>query len=202
MISEQLRELDDSTIYWTLGGKPVTEEVRTCNDTVAEPHGAPRERVEPVDMARLSTSSLLQENIVVIDLGQSFGTSHLPKNYEPATAMNYVTPEARFESIISPASDIWALACAIFEIRAGSPLFEPFLGSNQDILKQTAETLGKLPESWWNSFEDRELCFKENGEPKPKEVQEFYWLLARAPSDRGCGTSEWGTMRHMSMKGQ
>ena len=43
MISEQLHELDDSTIYWTLGGKPVTEEVRTCNDTVAEPHGAPRE---------------------------------------------------------------------------------------------------------------------------------------------------------------
>lgn len=102
MISEQLYELDDSTIYWTLGGKPITDEVRTCNGTLAETHGAPRELVEPVDMAHLSTSSLLQENIVVIDLGQSFATGHLPKDYKPFTAIHYESPEARFESIISP----------------------------------------------------------------------------------------------------
>lgn len=103
MIFEQLYELDDSTIYWTLGGKPVTDEVRTCNGTLAETHGAPRELVGPVNMAHISTSSLLQENIVVmIDLGQSFATGHLPKDYKPFTAIHYESPEARFEFIISP----------------------------------------------------------------------------------------------------
>jgi len=177
IISEQLHELDDSTIHWTLGNKPVTNEVRTCNGTLAETHGAPRELVEPVDMARLSTSLLLQKNVVVIDLGQSFATGHFPKDYESATTIHYVSPEARFESIISPASDTWGLACAIFEIRVGSPLFEPFLGNSQDILKQTVHTLGKLLEPWWNTFENRELWFEENGETKPKKVQEREGVL-------------------------
>ena len=145
----------------------MTDEVRTCNGTLTKTHGAPRELVEPVDMARLSAS----------DLGQSFATGHLPKDYEPATAIHYVSPGARFESIISPASDTWGLACVIFEIRVGSPLFEPFLGNSQDILKQTVQTLGKLLEPWWNTFENRELWFEENGEPKPKKVQEREGVL-------------------------
>ena len=64
---------------------------------------------------------------------------------------------------------MWALGCAIFEIRAGSPLFESFFGSDLQILLQTVRTLGRLPDPWWDSFERRAMWFEEDGEPKRAE---------------------------------
>ncbi|KAF9511351.1 hypothetical protein BS47DRAFT_1346871 [Hydnum rufescens UP504] len=107
-------------------------------------------------MTRLSSPSLLKEDIVLIDFGQSFFADHPPPNYAPATPLHYLSPEAFFESRTSFPSDIWALGCTIFEIRAGSPLFDPFLGSDTLILKQIVEVLGKLPEPWWSSWEARQ----------------------------------------------
>lgn len=37
--------------------------------------------------------------------------------------------------------------------------------------------MGKLPEPWWHSFENRQLWFEENGKPKPKELQECEGVL-------------------------
>jgi serine/threonine protein kinase len=120
----------------------------------------------------------LEENIIVIDFGQSLATNRPPKDYKPATAIHYMSPEARFETRVSPASDIWALACTIFEIRAGFPLFDPFLGTA--VVRETVETLGKLPEPWWSAFEHRHLWFEENGEPKPREIQKLEGVLLPA----------------------
>lgn len=69
-------------------------------------------------------------------------------------------------------SDIWALACAIFEIRAGFPLFEAFLGGDDEICKEIVTTLGKLPEPWWGAFENHHLWFDEDGKPKAQEFQQ------------------------------
>ncbi|KAJ6451500.1 hypothetical protein C8R47DRAFT_1259480 [Mycena vitilis] len=63
--------------------------------------------------------------------------------HKPGTVMNYLSPEARFENRAGLEADVWALGCAIFEIRAGFPLFESFFGKN---------------------------CFEEDGEPKSVEV--------------------------------
>lgn len=69
-------------------------------------------------------------------------------------------------------SDVWALACTIFEIRAGFPLFEAFLGGDDEILKEIVATLGKLPEPWWSAFENHHLWFDEDGKPKAWELQQ------------------------------
>ncbi|KAF6744625.1 hypothetical protein DFP72DRAFT_857324 [Ephemerocybe angulata] len=37
---------------------------------------------------------------------------------------HYMSPELRFDGRIGLPSDIWALACVIFEVRTGSPLFD------------------------------------------------------------------------------
>ena len=84
---------------------------------------------------------------------------------------DYLSPEAHFEGKIGPPSDIWALACAIFQIRAGSPLFDAFLGGDDEVLKEIVATLGKLPELWWGAFENRHRWFDEDGEPKAPELQ-------------------------------
>jgi len=67
-------------------------------------------------------------------------------NSVPATPLHYLSPEAYFESKLGFASDVWALACTIFQMQAGFPLFDPFIGSVASILKQVVETLGCFPD--------------------------------------------------------
>ncbi|KAM6496499.1 kinase-like protein [Amanita muscaria] len=159
-----------------------TEEIVTLDDSLC----VPRELVAPVDAACLSSPSLLQENIIVIDFGQSFATNHPPKDYKPATAIHYFSLEARFENRISPASG------TISEIRVGSPLFDPFFGNDTTVVWETVETLGKLPEPWWSAFEHRYMWFEENSRSprKFKSRKQSYCRQSRAPFNRSCGRSE------------
>jgi serine/threonine-protein kinase SRPK3 len=169
-LSDELRQWSTGDVYRILGS-PEMEDVVNRDGSPAGPF-APSQVVAPIDITRLSSPSLLKEDIVLIDFGQSFFADHPPPNYAPATPLHYLCPEAFFESRTSFASDIWALGCTIFEIRAGSPLFDPFLGSDTLILKQIVEVLGKLPEPWWSSWEARQSWFDdETGEPKPAEEQ-------------------------------
>lgn len=72
------------------------------------------------------------------------------------------------------------LGCAIFEIRSGFPLFSSFLGGDADILRQTVEMLGRLPDPWWGRFKERALWFEANGEPKSIQDQESAGALLHA----------------------
>ncbi|KAJ7850041.1 hypothetical protein B0H14DRAFT_3108724 [Mycena olivaceomarginata] len=154
-----LEEVDDA-IYRRLGS-PQIEEV---SGSPLRPH-APANLVEPIINSKLTEASFLKETVVVIGFGQS---------YAPGTTMSYLAIEtlgrAGFEA------DIWALARAIFELRAGFHLFELFLGSDTDILRQTVEVLGRLPDPWWASFEERTQWFEDDSEPKSAEAQEHAGL--------------------------
>lgn len=177
-VSDQVCRWSDNEVYAILG-EPETEEIVTRDHSPPAPC-ALQELVSSIDSASLSSPTLLQENIVVIDFGQSFATNRPPKDYEPATAIHYTSPESRFEDRFSAASDIWGLACTIFEIRAGFPLFDPFFGDTQEVNIQTVEMLGKLPEPWWNAFEHRQLWFEENGEPRSMKIQKQEGILLPA----------------------
>jgi len=146
-------------------GRPVTEEIETLDNSPPGPH-APHELVQSIDNYDISSPSFLEENVVVTDFGQSYDITAPPKDYTPVTALHYFSPEARFDKIVTPASDIWGLACTIFEIRAGFPLFTSFLASESSVLQEIVSTFGKLPEPWWSKFEKRHMWFEENGEPK------------------------------------
>ena len=136
--------------------------------------------VAPIQNRKMSHASLLQETIIVSDFGQSYVAACLPPSYEPGTALNYQAPETRFEGRAGFEVDIWALGCAIFEIRAGFSLFESFMGSDVDLLKQTVETLGRLPDPWWSAFEQRGFWFGEDGQPKSEQDQERAGVLLKA----------------------
>ncbi|KAK9483125.1 kinase-like domain-containing protein, partial [Lipomyces starkeyi] len=80
--------------------------------------------------------------------------------------MSYCAPEVYFERKMSNWSDVWALGCIIFEMRAGRQLFESFLGGPHEVLLQIVQILGKLPEPWWSSWDKRHVYFDEDGKPK------------------------------------
>lgn len=45
-------------------------------------------------------------------------------------------------------SDVWALGCTVYEIRAGSILFPCFWGDWGEVLQEIVNSIGKLPSPW------------------------------------------------------
>ncbi|EPS98286.1 hypothetical protein FOMPIDRAFT_130103 [Fomitopsis schrenkii] len=174
-LKDHVSRWSDSELYPHVGA-PETEEVRTCTGEPPGPH-APTSLVAPIPAPALAYAAFLQERVIVADFGQSYALASPPEDYEPGTALHYLAPETRFEGLAGAAADVWALRCALFEIRAGAPLFEPFLGSDTDVLRQTVAMLGRPPDPWWAAFTERMLWFEEDGQPRSVEVQKRDGIL-------------------------
>ncbi|KDR77273.1 hypothetical protein GALMADRAFT_246586 [Galerina marginata CBS 339.88] len=166
-VSDEVQKWSANYVYQTLGS-PEMDEVQTLDGSPPSPF-APQQCIAPIDISLLSSPWFLKEDVILIDFGQSFFANRRPPDHTPATVFHYLSPEGFFDSEVSFPSDVWALACAIFEIRAGTPLFDPFLSSRDLILKQVVETLGKFPEPWWGEWMARKTWFDEAGIPNPVE---------------------------------
>ena len=88
---------------------------------------------------------ILTKNITIIDHSESFFVK-FPPSHELHTTNHHTAPEVLFGSDASFHSDIWALGCLIYEIRAGCPLFlssidNPLLEAVYNIL----QLLGRIP---------------------------------------------------------
>jgi serine/threonine-protein kinase SRPK3 len=86
-------------------------------------------------------------------------------------------PEVIFDNLVSPASDIWALANTMHQIMTGGPEGRTAIPSGaapriDDVLRGIICVLGKLPDKWWNRWERRLEFFDEQGECK--ESWPFY----------------------------
>lgn len=123
---------------------------------------APSYVVEP---ASTPDVKLLTHNALLVDFGESFPFAKPPRAEDIGIPLMYRAPETIFESTVSPASEIWSLACLLFEIRAGNPLFTSIIGGRDEIIQQMVQMEGKLPEPWWQSWEKRCVCFDESGRP-------------------------------------
>ncbi|KAK9234416.1 protein kinase [Lipomyces kononenkoae] len=156
-------EWTDQDVYQRLG-YPVPAEVRLCSGELNDLVSAPKYVVESARLPDLE-STWLTEKIVLVDFGQAFMLQTPPCGTAVLTVA-YAPPEVIFESKLSVWSDIWALACTIFEIRAGFQLFEIFSGTSREVLRHMVEILGKFPEPWWSSWEERNVYFDDDGKPK------------------------------------
>lgn len=155
----------------------------------------PARLVAPIDNALLTNPNLLQEEIVVIDFGQSFCMSRLPTDYKPATVPHYLSPEARFEGKIGAPSDIWALGCTIFEIRAGFPIFETFFGGDDEVLMQTVATLGSCRCHGGTPSETDTYGSTSKEYPRPRSFRRFSCIRRRRLSFKSWRVSALTTYR-------
>ena len=121
-------------------GRPIRELVVSNSDEPLGP-SAPQFLYEPVDIMRLLPRAT--GNIKLIDFGNAFFANNPPKSV--GTPACFRAPELILENKFGKESDAWALACTIFEIRAGNPLFPAFMGGTAEALWQIGHALGNVP---------------------------------------------------------
>ncbi|KAI5862584.1 kinase-like protein [Durotheca rogersii] len=123
-------------------GPPRTAPLRTCSGRAPGPRG-PDYVVAPLDFCAPSTN-LLSGEICILGRGQP---STPPPAAPPDVWAPHLAPEVAVAGGAGPASDVWALGCAIFRIRSGEDLFCD-TGCADDGLRQIESALGPLPDAW------------------------------------------------------
>ena len=94
-----------------------------------------------------SHQATLEKRIKIIDFGEaSFSNEERKKLHTP---MPFRAPEPFFDEGVGLPSDIWALACTIFDIFGKRSLFEAFIPDKDSMILEMNSTLGMLPDRWW-----------------------------------------------------
>ena len=132
------------------------------------PEGVPTYAIPPVWLGEDSNCIPLSDaEILLTDFGLSFQPSTTPRFHRRCYEGTLLPPEAYFlpREPLSFPLDIWALACAIWELIAIRPLFGAFMcdPTADHMIKQHVNLLGKLPPEWWQRWDARSKFFNEEG---------------------------------------
>lgn len=151
---------------YELYGEPVLEPVNRLDDQKL-PLGVPQHGIIPVWLGEASENiTLLEARVLLSDFGEAFSPAQ-EKRFKSHTPLLIRPPEVRFEPTkpVTFSSDIWTLACTIWDIIAQKSLFEGFLTNEDDMTCQQIDALGQLPTEWWEKWEARRDKFTQQGEP-------------------------------------
>lgn len=105
----------------------------------------------------------------VINLGFQNIKSYL--KFQSHTPLAGRPPEARFEPYkpLSFPSDIWSLACSLWNIIGQASLFDNMFATEDSITCGQVDSLGMLPREWWDIWDGRHTKFTEDGKPINRE---------------------------------
>ena len=135
-------------------GIPIKDEIFLISGDKPS-NSAPKYIVQPTSFSSVA-SEHVYEKILLIDLGEAFfQLSPPPKGV--GTPVSYCSPELILQGKASASSDIWALSCTMFEMRAGFPLFESFIRSSNEVLREMIRILGTPPKPLWPFLEQHEI---------------------------------------------
>lgn len=120
------------------------------------------------------------EPFALLIFGQSLNADKPPSGL--GIPMPYYPPELCFGYAPSRATDVWALACCIFEVQTQRLLVSPVFDSFEFLLGTLRYTLGPLPLEWKTRYSDdcASADFKGQG-PLPNwfdEPEYLEWPLA------------------------
>lgn len=100
---------------------------------------------------------------------------------ELGTPLTFAAPEVFFRDALTPACDVWALGCLLFEILTTFPLWGCLL-HQYEVIEQWINAFGPLPERWWAKRHNSLDTFLASG--KPRERPPLCTMIAR-DLDRG-----------------
>lgn len=136
----------------------------------------------PIWMGKASKNIEMPEAEVLLgDFGESFMPSSTDRLYSNSPP-SFRQPEARFPSTpLGFPADIWSLACLVWDVLGQRPLFESWMATDDEVLADEVDLLGKLPPEWWTRWEARSGFYAEDGEAG-----------IRLAPERPPGTVRWG----------
>ncbi|MCJ1347973.1 hypothetical protein MMC31_006203 [Peltigera leucophlebia] len=119
---------------------------------------------------------LLTKNITIVDHSESF--FKFAPSREDRRSYHYTAPEVLFGWNPSFHSDIWALGCLIFEMRAGYYLFSTAIDNPPlEAVGQIVELLGKTPSSWNNVRFNEEGYLERDGCQNPETFDDVITIF-------------------------
>lgn len=133
---------------------PVTRLDGMPLDETAPPHA-----VLPVWLGKQSEDVTPTDAKVLLgDFGESYMPSQEVRRH-CNTPIRYRAPEAQFPDGSPPlafSSDVWSLGCTLWGVVGQSPLFDPWVLSEDEVLNDQTDLLGDVPAEWSLSHQSHE----------------------------------------------
>lgn len=165
-LPKSIDELSSGQLYQKYGQPNVEPFVRLDGKALSD--GVPTHGVVPIWLGKGSELVAPSEaKIFVTDFGESFLPSITQRHYSNTPGV-LAPPETYVHEPLSFPSDIWTLACTLWDILGQRPLFEGFNPSDDWMIKEHVDALGKLPCDWWQEWSARERWFTEEAKRKPE----------------------------------
>lgn len=144
-----INELSVEALYEKFGEPVRVPVVRADGNQLNS--GVPSDCIKPVWLGKTSDEIILSDaKIMLIDFGESY-IPDLRARHESNAPPTHQPPEALWdkETPMSFPSDIWTLACSLWDLVAWFPLFKSYFSEKGNITAEQLAVLGKLPRGWW-----------------------------------------------------
>ncbi|KAF3897624.1 SRSF protein kinase [Trichophyton interdigitale] len=187
-LPEDINRIKDATTLYRRFGEPITKPVVRVDRQPLDV-GVPTHVHCPIRLS-VRSDEIMDSHLPI--MLSDFTSSYYPSRTRQIisrTLPHIVPPEAFFidehkkdESLSFP-SEIWTLACTVFDILGGGG---PFSVMGGGILQDQASALGKFPEPWWSQWEERAEFFTDDGAsivfPNSKDSLEdrYDWFVTAA----------------------
>ncbi|KAI5795807.1 kinase-like domain-containing protein [Geopyxis carbonaria] len=185
-----LAGMSEAEVYRVFG-VPQLERVNWCtsNTGPVTPH-APEHVVYELSFNGIRAQALLAPCVYIIDFGVAYPLATPPGDDGVGIPERYAAPESLvlFQRLGAP-TDLWALGCCVYAIRAGCALFYVFINPLFEVLSDVVGALGPLPQELADGLERIIAQCKENGRTE-------YMVTYQGPGDEfisyteDIGTSE------------
>ncbi|KAI0115513.1 kinase-like domain-containing protein [Nemania sp. FL0031] len=137
--------LDESWFSEKLG-QPETAPVRSVDGRALTSH-LPNYIVRPIYFKlRSMREGLHTSTVKIIDFGEAF---HYSRSADALrTPMPVRAPETIFDNLVDYRSDMWSMACLLFELVAGQPPIDSLTRGRALLVGQMMEFCGEVPDRW------------------------------------------------------
>lgn len=174
-------------------GEVRLEAVQTFDDKPIPPnvpHHATLPVALPLKTESLSDLGVEEARVLLCDFGEAYRPAKETR-LECLAPVPCRPPESKFEPTEPKSfpSDIWTLACTVWNTLSSYSPFDPAIFCDEDAsLRLQVEALGKLPEEWWEKWDARREYFTEEGDirwypGRRAHVATLQWLFEKRMDD-------------------